>query len=92
MKTGIHVEGASPDPVAVAAVTEAVIGIFKAAHDTRMDQETIRHALGIVEKMGSVNGTSISGSHFQSAPVVDLEPLVWALEAFLKRDKEEEAA
>lgn len=61
MKTGIHIEGGKPDKQAVEAVADAVVTVFRSAHDTRMDQETVRTALGIVREMGAVSNVAVTG-------------------------------
>lgn len=60
MKTGIHIQGGKVEREAVEAVANAVVTIFAAAHETRMDQATVQRALGLVGEMGTVSGASIS--------------------------------
>lgn len=65
MKTGINIQGASPERDTIKAVSEAVMAIFKAGHDTHMEQDTIQTALNTLSKVSdvsaSVNSSSIDG-------------------------------
>jgi hypothetical protein len=61
MNTGIHIEGAKVTRRGMEAVADSVTAIFASAAEHRMEQETVRVALGIVERVGGVNNVSVSG-------------------------------
>ncbi len=43
---------------------EIIETVFRTGAETRMDQKTIRRALGLIEKMVAINGISVSNSNF----------------------------
>ncbi|MGZ6854807.1 MAG: hypothetical protein ACXVGC_12220 [Mycobacteriaceae bacterium] len=51
----------------VQALAEAITCVFAAAHDHRMDQETVRAALDIIQKGATQGPTNITSCNFQGA-------------------------
>lgn len=64
MKTGVHIEGGKVEREAVDAVALAVVTIFAAAQEYNMDQDTVRHALGLIGRMGIVEGATVRDTTF----------------------------
>lgn len=64
METGVKIDGGKVDREAVEAVARSVVTIFTAAHETRMDQKTVRAALGLVGQMGSIHGIHLDNCQF----------------------------
>lgn len=74
MKTGIHLEGGKVTKKAVDAVADGIVTIFTSAHETRMDQKTVRQALLLLGKLGSVDQASINNcSIYGGSPPPDTQ-------------------
>lgn len=46
---------------AVSELTDGIVKILEAGHRAHMDQDTVRHALTQLGRLGSVSGNSVQG-------------------------------
>lgn len=62
MATGVKIKGGNVKKQSVESVAKGVDRIFESAHKNRMDQETVREALKVLSRVGTVDNTNISGN------------------------------
>lgn len=74
MKASINIGDAEHAPETVTKTAAAIGRVLDVAHLTNMDQETVRKALDTLGKAVSVQGVTITGSHFQGDKVVHMDP------------------
>jgi len=61
MEKGISV-GNEISKETIEATSEAIRAIIESGYSSHMDQETVRHALSVLGKVGSIDNVTISGN------------------------------